>query len=324
MTAFFDSSRKLRIAVVGTGAIGSYHGAKLAASGHDVRFLLRSGLETVRSQGFTVHSTTDTPVIRLPRARVFGSTEEIGPVDWVLIAVKTTANAALEKLIPPLLHDGTTLVTMQNGLGNEAFLAERFGVERVMGALCFVGVNRIAPGVVHSFGRGTISVGEYEGPPRARTEALAQAFRDTGMEATVVDNLLTERWRKELWNVPFNGLAIAAGDMTCDLILADPGLMELVRGLMRELLAIAEARGHAIPDSYIDFQLSRTRPLGAYKPSSLLDYRAGRPVEVESIWGEPVREARQVGVQAGRLEALYYLLQRLTAARVAQKNSAAR
>jgi 2-dehydropantoate 2-reductase len=279
---------------------------------------MHSGLEAVRKQGLTVHCT-DVPEVRVPRAQVYARPEEIGPVDWVLIALKTTANAALESLLPPLLHRETALVTMQNGLGNEAFLAERFGVERVMGALCFVGVNRLAPGVVRSFGRGTISVGEYQGPPRARTEALAGAFHAARMESHIVDDLLAERWRKELWNVPFNGLAIAGGDVTCDRILADAALMELVLGLMKELLAIAAACGHPIPDSYIDFQLSRTRPLGAYQPSSLLDYRAGRPVEVESIWGEPLREARKVGVKAGRLEALYYLLQWLTAARTARK-----
>jgi len=318
MTASFVPFHKARIAIVGSGAIGSYYGARLAASGQDVHFLMRGGLEAVRSQGLTVRSP-DAPEAHLPRVQVYESTEEIGPVDWVLIAVKTTANAALETLIPPLLHPGTVLVTLQNGLGNEAFLAERFGVERVLGALCFIGVNRIAPGVLQNFGAGTISIGEYQGPPQARTRALVQAFRDAGVEAELVENLLTERWRKEVWNVPFNGLAIAAGDVMCDQILADPGLLELTRGLMREIVAIATARGHAIPSSYIDYQIERTGPLGAYKPSSLLDYRAGRPVEVEAIWGEPVREARKAGVDAGRLEALYFLLKRLTAARLAQK-----
>ncbi|MEI8234821.1 MAG: 2-dehydropantoate 2-reductase [Verrucomicrobiota bacterium] len=312
MTVSFDPSRRPRIAIVGSGAIGCYYGGKLAASGQDVHFLMRSGLEAVRSQGLTVRSP-DAPEIRLPRVQVHGSPEEIGPVDWVLVAVKTTANAALETLLPPLIHPGTVLVTLQNGLGNEAFLAERFGVERVMGALCFIGVNRVAPGVIQNFGQGTISLGEFQGPPQPRTQALAGAFRDAGVEAEVVDDLLTERWRKEVWNVPFNGLAIAAGDLTCDQILADPGLLELVRGLMREILAIAAARGHAIPPSYIDYQIERTQPLGAYSPSSLLDYQAGRPVEVEAIWGEPVREARRAGVEAGRLEALYYLVKRLTA-----------
>lgn len=314
MTAFSDSSRKLRVAIVGTGAIGSYYGTMLAAAGHDVRFLIRSGLEEIRAGGMTVRCP-DAPDVHVPHVQAFASTGEIGQVDWVLIALKTTANAALETLIPPLLHEETTLVTLQNGLGNEAFLAERFGEERVMGALCFIGLNRLAPGVIQNFGRGTISIGEYRGASRPRTHALAQAFRETGVAAEVVENLLTERWRKEVWNVPFNGLTIAAGEIPCDRILADPGLMELTRGLMRELLAVAAACGHAIPAEYAEYQIERTDPLGAYKPSSLLDYSAGKPVEVEAIWGEPVRAARRAGMEAGRLEALYFLLRALTAAR---------
>lgn len=307
-----------RIAVVGSGAIGSYYGGKLAANGHDVHFLMRADLETVRRNGLVLRST-EAPDILLPQVQAYGSTEEIGPADLVLIALKTTANAALDRLIPPLLHDGTALVTLQNGLGNEACLAERFGAERVMGALCFVCLNRVAPGVVQHFGHGTISIGEYQGPPRPRTRALARALADAGIEAVTVENLITERWRKEVWNVPFNGLSIAAGEVTTDQILASPHLAPLARGLMEEVVAIAGARGHQIPADYIDFQIERTRPMGAYHPSSLLDYRAGLPVEVESIWGEPFREARKAGVEAGRLEALYRLIAHLAEARLAAR-----
>ena len=305
------SSWQPRIAVVGSGAVGCYYGGKLAAVGRDVHFLMRADLETVRRNGLTIRST-EHPDLVLPRVQCHGSTEEIGPVDLVLIAVKTTSNAALEKLVPPLLHSGTAIVTLQNGLGNEAFLAERFGAERIMGALCFVCLNRIAPGVIRHQGHGAISIGEYHGTPQPRTKALVDALCAAGIKASAVDNLMTERWRKLVWNVPFNGLSIAAGGLTTDKILAAPGMEELVRGLMREVCAIADALGHSIDPAYIDFQIERTRPMGAYHPSSLLDYTAGLPVEVESIWGEPLREARRAGVDAGRLEALYSLLKTLT------------
>ncbi len=301
-----------RIAVVGSGAIGSYYGAMLAATGQDVHFLMRADLETVRRDGLLVKST-EAPDVHLKPARVYGSTEEIGPVDLVLIAVKTTANAALEKLIPPLLHEHTALVTLQNGFGNERFLAERFGAQRVMGALCFICLNRVAPGVISHLGAGGISVGEYQGAPQPRTRALVDALNCAGVNARLVENLIDERWRKEVWNVPFNGLAIAAGGITTDRILASAPLEALTRGLMEEVVAIAAARGYHIPASYIDFQIERTRPMGDYHPSSLLDYQAGLPVEVEAIWGEPLREAQKAGVPAGKLEALYRMLQHLTA-----------
>jgi 2-dehydropantoate 2-reductase len=285
----------------------------LAATGCDVRFLMRSDLATVREHGLTIRTPGASEAI-IP-VNAFGTTEEIGPVDLVIIALKTTSNPVLETLIPPLLHETTALATLQNGLGNEAFLAERFGAQRILGALCFVCLNRVAPGVIEHYGHGTISVGEYERAPLPRTEALAAMLRHAGIKAHTVENLLTERWRKLVWNIPFNGLSIAAGEITTDLILADPGLETLTRGLMREVIAIAEATGHPIPVSYADFQIERTRPMGPYKPSSLIDFSAGRPVEVESIWGEPYRQAGAAGVEAGRLEALYFLLRKLAAAR---------
>ncbi len=273
---------------------------------------MRSDLAAVAENGLTIRSTEE-PTIRIDRVQTYGDTREIGPVDLVLIATKTTSNRDLETLLPPLLHADTALVTLQNGLGNEAFLAERFGERRVMGALCFVCLNRVAPGVIEHYGHGAISIGECKGAPLPRTEALAAALRDAGIAAKTVENLLTERWRKLVWNIPFNGLSIAAGELTTADILSDPGLAALSRKLMQETVAVARANGHDIPDSYVDFQMDRTPPMGPYKPSSLLDYTARRPVEVEAIWGEPYRQALAAGAEAPRLETLYFLLKTLTA-----------
>lgn len=307
----------LRIAVVGAGAIGCYYGGKLAASGCDVTFLMRSDLEAVREKGLTITSTDDPPVTLPPGSvKVAGTPGEIGPVDLILIGLKTTANHAFETLIPPLLHESTAILTFQNGLGNEARLGELFGGERVMGGLCFVCLNRVAPGVIEHYGHGTVSIGEYEGEPHERTHQLAGLLRKAGIEVDVVESLLEERWRKLVWNIPFNGLSIAAGGVTTDRVIADEGLHGLARALMEETIAIAAACGHEIEASYADYQFERTVPMGAYKPSSLIDYWENRPVEVEAIWGAPLREARRAGIEAGRLELLYGLIRWLVAARV--------
>ena len=276
---------------------------------------MRADLETVRVRGLTLRST-ETAMVHLPTVAAYATTEEIGPVDIVLIAVKTTSNDALKTLIPPLLHENTVLITLQNGMGNEALLARQFGADRVMGALCFVCLNRVASGVIEHYGHGTISIGEFDGPPRSRTHAFVSALRESGLDAVAVENLLSERWRKLVWNIPFNGVTIAAGGITTADILADAGLTQLIRGLMRETMEIAAANGHPIPQSYADFQIERTPPMGAYKPSSLLDFQAGRPVEVEAIWGEPYRLGCAVKVNAGRLETLYFLLKTVTEAQL--------
>ena len=295
-----------KIAVVGAGAVGCYYGGMLARLGCEVRFLMRADLAAVRERGLTILSRAGE--VRLRDVPVFASTAEIGPCDLVIIALKATANAALDELIPPLLHEHTALLTLQNGLGNEEYLAHRWGAERVMGGLCFVCLNRIAPGVIEHFDHGTISVGEFAGGTRERTRELVEAFGQAGIEARVVENLIAERWRKLLWNIPFNGLAIAAGGATVAEVLADEGLRRSARELMGEALEAARRLGHEIPESFADFQIERSYSMGAYRPSSMIDWELGRPVEVEAIWGEPLRQGTAAGAAMPRLELLYRLL----------------
>ncbi|HWB60126.1 MAG TPA: 2-dehydropantoate 2-reductase [Chthoniobacteraceae bacterium] len=300
-----------KVAVVGSGAVGCYYGAMLAHHGGNVHFLMRRDLEAVRKNGLQIRSPGGD--FHLTNVNARGSTSEIGPCDLVLIALKTTANKALEELIPPLLKENTALLTLQNGFGNEDFLAERFGRERVMGGLCFVCLNRTAPGVVEHFGYGALSIGEMDRPSQPRTKRVVDDFNATGIHTRAVENLGTERWRKLVWNVPFNGLTIAAGGITTDLVVGDEGLQLLSRNLMAEVIGAAAKEGHVIPHEFIEEQIARTVKMGAYKPSSLIDYWEGREVEVESIWGEPYRRGLRSGAQVGRLEALYFLLKKLTA-----------
>jgi 2-dehydropantoate 2-reductase len=181
-----------------------------------------------------------------------------------------------------------------------------------MGGLCFVCLNRTAPGIVEHFGYGALSIGEFGREPQARTRLVVDDFKATGIATRLVENLATERWRKLVWNVPFNGLTIAAGGITTDLVIADEGLRSLCRDLMAEVIGAAGREGHVIPHEFIEEQVARTLKMGAYKPSSLIDYLEGREVEVESIWGEPCRRGLRSGAAVGRLEMLYYLLRKLT------------
>src|SRR4051794_29478658 len=130
----------LKVAIVGSGAIGSYYGAKLVRGGLDVHFLMRGDLTQVRRDGIRVRGKGDD--FRVTSLHCNNSTREIGPCDLVLVAVKATSNPDLVDLIPPLLHEQTMLLTLQNGLGNEEFLAGHFGPERVLGGLCFICLSR--------------------------------------------------------------------------------------------------------------------------------------------------------------------------------------
>ncbi|HEX2852910.1 MAG TPA: 2-dehydropantoate 2-reductase [Opitutaceae bacterium] len=300
------------IAIVGAGALGSYYGARLALAGSDVRFLLRSDLAAVRERGLTLREKDGTR--HLAPVAAFATTGEIGPVDLVLITLKTTANAELARLLPPLLKRDTVVVTLQNGLGNEERVASLVGAERVLGGLCFIAVTRSAPGELTGFHTpGSLTLGEFGRPAQERTRAIASLLVGAGVNCTAVNNLMEARWRKLVWNVPFNGLSIAGGGITTDKILANPVLAVEVRALMDEIASAARSFGYEIPEAFIQGQIDVTPPMGAYQPSSLVDFLAGREVEIEAIWGEPLRRAQAAGIAMPRLAELYATLKRVVA-----------
>lgn len=292
-----------RIAVVGSGAVGCYYGARLASAGEDVNFLIRGDAEEVRKLGLRIREKNEE--IHLPNVQYQSSTEKIGSCDLVVIAVKATSNDDLIELIPPLLHDQTMLLTLQNGLGNEEFLAKNFGPQHVLGGLCFICLNRVSRGVIEHYGYGHIVLGEYQRSSQPRTHEIAAAFKRSGVPCEVVENLALERWRKLIWNVPFNGLSVVTGGKDTASILSDPDLRSECLALMQEIILAANKCGFPLPAEAADELVKRTESMGAYKTSTLIDFEAGRPLEIEAIWGEPLRQATAGGVPAPRLQALY-------------------
>jgi 2-dehydropantoate 2-reductase len=305
-----------RIAIVGSGAIGLYYGIRLAKGGADVRFLLRGDLDAVRRRGSLLLRQED-ETVELKPAPVFGSAAEMGTADLVVVAMKTTGNADLPGILAPLVGPQTAVLTLQNGLGSDEDLAGRFGAERVMGGLAFIASTRTGPGEVTCYRSHSITLGEFGRPQAERTRGLAAQFEAAGVEARVVDNLDSARWHKLVWNVPFNGLSIAAGCISTDRICADPALLAEVRALMDEIRGVAAALGHEITDRFLQAQIDVTPPMGAYRPSSLIDFQAGREVEVEAIWGEPLRRGRAAGASLPRLALLHALLRSLAGSRQA-------
>lgn len=316
----------MKIGVVGPGAVGSFYGAKLWRDGHEVHFLLRSDYEVVRRRGVKVKSV-EGDFHANPRAAK--TPEEIGVCDLVLIALKTTANELFPKLLPPLVGPKTAVMTLQNGLGSEEELAKLFGAESVLGGLCFVCLNRTEPGVIEHLAHGKIVMGEFGGWPEPRTHDIAWAFKKAGIPCAVADNLQCAHWEKLVWNVPFNGLGVAScvgleamnkvrspqgalqpsgPCLTTDLLLDKDGWEEWVRGLMLEVIAAARAKGLKVEESLAHEQMEKTRIMGAYKPSTLVDFERGQPLELNTLFLEPLRQAREAGAATPRLARLCEVL----------------
>ncbi|MDX1680409.1 MAG: 2-dehydropantoate 2-reductase [Akkermansiaceae bacterium] len=295
-----------RIAIVGAGAIGLYYGGRLAAAGEDLHFLVRSDYEGLSQRGLKCESVHGD--FELPDPQLYRNSAEIGPVDLVIVTWKATANEHLAQVLPPLLHDQTRVLTLQNGLGNCEAIAAIIGPERVLGGLCFVCINRMEAGrIVHS-GGGKVSIGSWHPQSASHAQTVTALMRAAGIKAHHVDRLEQAQWEKLIWNIPFNGLSVAEGGVTTDVLLADPARVDEIRALMMEVIATANALGLELDEALAEDNIERTRPMGAYRTSSMIDFVEGREVELGPIWEEPIRRAREIGVPMPGVEALFDLI----------------
>lgn len=324
-------SRTLKIGVVGCGALGSYYGGRLAHFGQQVHFLLRSDYEAVRRNGVWIKSPDGDFRFRPKCAR---TPEEIGVCDWVIIGLKSTANAELPRLLKPLVGAHTVLLTLQNGLGNEEALARLFPAEQILGGLCFVCLNRLEPGVIQHLAHGHVVMGEFQRWSEPRTHDLATLFRNAGVPCEVTDNLTRAHWEKLAWNIPFNGMGVASAAgidavesgiydpniprqpcLTTDQLLSSARWERLVRELLREVIAAGNGIGLKIDSAWEQKHVDHTLSMGPYRASTLIDFERSLPLELDSLFLEPLRQAQQAGVATPRLAALCRVLTALDAKR---------
>lgn len=307
MTEPTDPARR-SYTVVGAGAVGLLYGTRLAVAGHPVRWLVRSEADALRKGGIEVR--TGGEVLRIDAADVVAATDpnELPPSDVVLLATKTTANAGLADLVGGVCRPGTAVVVLQNGLGAEEQVRQLVpAAGPVLGGLCFVCAHRSGPGRAEHLDYGAVTLAPLEAEHAAAADAIAADLAAAGVEAAVLADLGVARWRKLVWNIPFNGLCTVL-DATTEELLADPGTRALVADLMDEVAAAAEATGNRLPGSVRDDMLALTDDMAPYAPSMKLDHEAGRPLEIDAIYDVAIGAAREVGAPMRRVEALAALL----------------
>ena len=303
------AKQKPRTGIIGAGALGSYFGIRLAKAGHPVTFLLRSDYEAVRENGFHL-TLAEGSEVRLEKPTVVQSTGEMGPVDWVLIGLKTTRNYLFEELLPPVVGKDTLLITVQNGLGNVEALEALFPGNPVVGALCQIGVNREGPGHIRNFvpKDGFVQLGSGTHVDAATLDWVRDCLVEAGINTRTTPSLGEALWRKLMWNVPFNGLTVAIGGKSTHVICEDAALRAVAVSLMEEIRTAANALGYPIEADYTDKLMGFTDKLGPYKASSVLDWLSGRRVEVDAIFRKPLEQGTAAGVPMPHLESLTAIL----------------
>ena len=304
------SNRNHNYAIVGTGALGGFYGAKLQKAGLEVNFLLRSDYERVKKHGLIVESPEGD--FTLSQVRAYHDAHKMPQCDVVIVALKTTQNHFLPKLLPPLLKDDGVVLVLQNGLNTEPEVAKIVGAERVIGGLCFLCSYKVSPGHICHLDYGSITLGEYTQDYKLigvtnRLHQIANDFKRAKIPIKLSGDLLLSRWKKLVWNIPYNGLSVVLNART-DELMANPDTLILVEQIMREVIAGAKSCDRVIPDEFIPHMLDYTHKMKPYRTSMKIDYDESRPLEVEAIFGNPIRAAEQTGIELPQIEVLYRML----------------
>lgn len=281
----------MRYGVIGTGAIGGYYGAKLAQGGQDVHFLFHSDYDYVREHGLRVNSGDGG--FHLDHVNAYQDVRQMPKCDVVIVALKTVHEQMLRDMLPPLLTDDTVVLLIQNGMGMEQDVEQMVPGVKLAAGLAFICCSKTHPGVIDHLDLSGLNVGSYNAPQEMIDRMIAEMV-SADIEARKVD-YLEARWRKLLWNMPFNGLSVALHADT-DSLVRNEATRRLLRAMTQEVIDAAHAVGvKGLTDHDADAMIEMTTKMRPYKPSMRLDWDYHRPMEVYYLYTRPIEEARRAG-----------------------------
>jgi 2-dehydropantoate 2-reductase len=296
-----------RILVVGTGAIGGFYGGKLAQAGALVSTLCRSDYEVVKAKGISVTSTLGD--FHFAPEKVIRDLGKYGPPpDYILVGLKVLPEIDTAAIIKEVVGAETAIVLLQNGVEIEEPVARAFPDNEIISGLAFICATRTSPGHIDHTDFGRVVIGRYPAGKSVKAEELARLFNEAGLKCEVTEDAVTARWRKLVWNAPFNPISVLAGGADTKTMVENPESLELARQVMEEVCKIAEAVGHPLPVGVVQENIEGTRRMSPYKSSMLVDFEAGRAMEVEAILGNGIRAAKRHNLAVPHMESLYGLL----------------
>ncbi|QSV55822.1 MAG: putative 2-dehydropantoate 2-reductase [Dolichospermum sp. UKL201] len=301
---------KRTYAILGTGALGGFYGAKLQKSGLEVHYLLKSDYQQVSEQGLIIESKDGD--FTLSQVNAYNNVDKMPQCDVVIVSLKTTQNQLLPDLLSPIVKDDGVVLVLQNGLGIEAEIAEIVSNVHVIGGLCFLCSNKVAPGHIHHLDYGQITLGEYTSNYQStgitkKMQEVTADFENAGISIELLEDLLLGRWKKLVWNIPYNGLSVIL-DARTDELMTDIHTRQLVESLMWEVVAGAKSTGRTISESFVQTMLDYTVKMKPYRTSMKIDFDEKRPLEVEAIFGNPLRIAAENDVSLPLIRCLYQQL----------------
>lgn len=292
---------KLRYAVVGTGALGGFYGGMLAKSGNEVHFLVNSDYNHIIKNGIKVDSILGD--FHLEKVNAYKESSQMPVCDVVLVCLKTTSNHLLKTILPPLLHKDTCVILIQNGLGMEQELELDFPNLNIAGTLAFICASKYTPGHITHIDHGRIEIGNYKGDNETLLEQVNLDFSNSGVDSKLIENLKESRWKKLVWNIPYNGMSVVLNTTTEDLM-GNPITYSLINDLMLEVIVAANACGCNIKEGFDQGMLAYTKTMKPYAPSMKLDYDNKRQLEIKAIYSNPIASALSAGFDMPKVKML--------------------
>lgn len=294
----------MHVAVMGSGAVGGYFGAKLAHNGTRVTLIARGehlaeirrrGLEVRSVEGdFTVHpDSTDDP-------------SDVGPCDLVLFTVKSYATQSVAELVKPLVGPGTAVLCLQNGVDNEDKLARTLGDESVLSGVAYIGAEVVKPGRLVHESRGEILFGERNGTLSDRVKRIEALFQAAGVPCQAVNDIVPRKWQKFLFNCALNAMTAITGCRLSTLMRVAES-RRLFERTLREVERLARCEGIGLPEDVVE-QVMATADKMDIRSSMQADLERGRKIELDTFNGYAVELGEKHGVPTPMNDAFVGLL----------------
>ena len=303
----------MKIAVMGSGGVGGYFGARLAANGFDVTFIARGAhLEVIQRDGLRLESANGN--VHIKPAQATDTPASAGPVDYVLFTTKLWDTELAAEASRPLLGADTAVISLQNGVYAEQLLGEVLGREHVLGGLAQISSFIAAPGAIrHAGTMARVVFGELDGKRTPRAQALLTAFREAGVDADLTDDINRAIWQKFVFLVGLSGVT-AVTRQSIGPLREDADTRALLGQVMAETAAVARAKGIAVDSASVNDRLAFMDALPADMTSSMAhDLAQGNRLELDWLSGAVARMGRELGVATPANTFIYVALKLNTA-----------
>ncbi len=299
--------KKIKVLLFGSGAVGSFYAGKLSQGGASVSVVSRSDYDVVSNRGISIKSVLGDFHFNPERVLKSGADYNDNP-DFIIVATKVLPEVNVYDIIKDSVTPESSIVLLQNGIDIEKPVAEKFSDNEIISALAFICVSRKEYGIIDHQDYGRIILGRYPGGKSEKTTILADLFKQSGLPVESTEDVIAARWRKLLWNAPFNPLSVICGGADTKELLGNPDVKKLCMEIMNEVLNLSIADGHPLDLSMISENIENTEKMTPYKTSMLLDYENRRPMEVEAILGNALKIADRLKISTIHLKTIYAIL----------------